>query len=210
MRRISLLVLVMSMLLLAAGCGQFGKQYTGSAKAKASAANEQKVTTKPFDEAAAKAAGCDGTKATEFESEGRGHTTDIKTPVTYKHNPPHSGEHYQVPADWGFYDKQQPDVQTVHNLEHGHIVITWKGLSKDDQKLLHDAWDKNQYHLLVEPRDKTPKAGVYYTAWAVQLYCKHPSKEALQYMIDNYRDQGPELFTTDTGGGNMGAGKNTS
>jgi hypothetical protein len=207
MRRISLLLVVLSALLVAAGCGQFGKQYTGSDKSNSSATNEQKITTKPFDEAAAKAAGCDSDKAKQFESEGRGHTTDIKEAVKYKNNPPHSGNHYQVPADWGFYDTTLPDVQTTHNLEHGHILIQWKGLSDADQKALKDQWHKNEYHLLVEPRDKNPKKGVYYTAWTEQLYCKHPSAEALQYMIDNFRDQGPELFTTDNGGGNMGSGK---
>jgi hypothetical protein len=38
---------------------------------------------------------------------------------------------------------------------------------------------------------------VYYTVWTHQIYCKQPSKAALQYMIDNYRDQGPELFMED-------------
>jgi kynureninase len=47
------------------------------------------------------------------------------------------------------------------------------------------------------PRKKNPKDGVYLTAWTAQMYCKKPSKAALQHMIDEWRDQGPELFTND-------------
>jgi hypothetical protein len=206
MRRICLLLLLaLSATFVATGCGQFGKKYHGDSKTKAAAANEQKITTKKFDAAAKKADGCEDVQ--EFDSEGRTHTSSLKEKVTYKTNPPTSGNHYQVPAECGVYDKQQPDVQTTHNLEHGHIVIDYKGLTDAQLSTLLKQDDKNSYHLLVQPRDKDPKAGVYYTAWTAMLYCKTPSAPGLQYMIDTYRDQGPELFTTDTGGGNMGGGK---
>lgn len=205
MRRTFLLLTLLFATLVAAGCGQFGKQYTGDTKAKVAAGNEQKVTSAKFDSAAKASDGCTAVK--EFDSEGRTHTTSLKAKVTYKTNPPTSGNHYEIPAEWGIYDKQQPDVQTTHNLEHGHIVIDYKGLSgKDLSKLLAHA-NKNPFHLLLQPRASDPKNGVYYTAWTTQLYCAKPSAAALQYMIDTYRDQGPELFTADTGGGDMGGGK---
>ena len=34
----------------------------------------------------------------------------------YNSNPPTSGPHYDTPAAWGFYDKELPDEQLVHNL----------------------------------------------------------------------------------------------
>ena len=201
MRRIALLVLVLSALL-ATGCGQYGKRYDGGEKAKTTG-DDAKVSTEPFDAEVQKRDGC--TDVQEFESEGHTHV-DTGTSVKYEHNPPMSGDHWNdpsahAPADWGLYDETLKDEQIVHNLEHGHIVISFKGLSTKEKDEVYDDARINDYHLLVYPRDKNPKKGVYYTAWTKQIYCKHPSKAALQEMIDNYRDAGPELFTDDASGG---------
>lgn len=39
--------------------------------------------------------------------------------------PPTSGEHAS-PAPWQVYKQEVPDINTIHNLEHGGIVITYK------------------------------------------------------------------------------------
>ncbi|MCW2923125.1 MAG: hypothetical protein JWM98_529 [Thermoleophilia bacterium] len=212
MRRILLFALIAFASLIAAGCGQFGKQYkpTGadSSSSAQSQTEEARVSNEKFTDEVKKRDGCTGPD--EFESEGSTHTGDPNKKVDYKHNPPHSGDHYDIPAEWGIYDKQQADVATTHNLEHGHIVISYKGLSDKEVDKLRSQVKKNDYHLVLQPRKPDPKNGVYYMAWTTQLYCKKPSAAGLQYMIDNYRDQGPELFTEDTGGGAMGAGKKPS
>lgn len=205
MRRISLLVMLLVLAtLVAAGCGQYGKQYTGEGGEQRASGEERQITDEKFDAAARKKDGC--TEVEEFESEGSTHTSDPDEKVDYQHNPPHSGDHYEVTVEWGRYDKQQPDVQTVHNLEHGHLVISHKGLTDAQEQELEEQVKINDFHIVLQPREANPKKGVYYTAWTAQLYCREPSAAALQYMIDNWRDQGPELFTNDTGGGDMGTG----
>lgn len=181
-----------------AGCGEYGQRYDSTDDEAQAAAEERQVSDERFDEEVRKRDGC--TEVEEFESEG---STHVEEPVEYEHNPPHSGDHGPVPADWGLYDETLKDEETVHNLEHGHIVITHKGLSGKQEEQLLDHARINPFHLLVMPRDGNPKDGVYYTAWTAQLYCKEPSAAALQHMIDNWRDQGPELFTDDPGGGGM-------
>ena len=47
----------------------------------------------------------------------------LETKPKWNSSPPTSGPHYGVPAVWGSYDEQVPLVQTVHNLEHGGVVI---------------------------------------------------------------------------------------
>lgn len=187
--------------LVAAGCGQYGKRYTGEGTERRDTGEERRITDEKFDEAARKKDGC--TEVKEFESEGSSHTSDADEKVEYEHNPPHSGDHYSVTVEWGLYDEEQPDVQTVHNLEHGHLVISHKGLSKEQEQELYDQARINDFHLVVQPRKANPKDGVYYTAWTAQLYCEKPSAAALQHMIDNWRDQGPELLTDDAGGVDM-------
>lgn len=206
MRRFATLAAVLVLAsLVAAGCGEYGKRYEGDGSAQVAATEETPITDEKFDDEVRKRDGC--TEVEEFESEGNTHTTDPDEKVEYKHNPPHSGDHYQVAAEWGLYDEQQPDVSTVHNLEHGHILVTHKGLTaKQEDELLAQA-RKNPYHLVVMPRKQNPKKGVYYTAWTAQLYCKEPSAAALQYMVDEWRDQGPELYTDDP---SMGTGKKDS
>ncbi len=211
MRRIIPILLLVSFSIAVAGCGAYGEKYTGddsSSSTKTSATGEEKrVTDERFDDESREKDGC--TELKEFESEGSTHV-DKGTKVTYKQNPPTSGNHWNdptapAPADWGLYSTTLRDEQTVHNLEHGHIVITYKGLSDKERDELYDQARINRYHLLVEPREKNPKDGVYYSVWTAQIYCERPSKAALQYMIDNWRDQGPELYVDDKGDVDMGA-----
>ena len=201
MRRIALLALLVLATLVAAGCGQFGKQYTGESSATDAAGEEKRITDAEFDEAARKEAGC--TEVKEFESEGSTHI-DKSEQATYEHNPPHSGDHWndpsvEAPANYGLYDETLEEEQWVHNLEHGHIVITFKGLSRQQEDDLYEMAEVNPFHIVVMPRKENPKKGVYFTVWTAELYCKEPSEAALQYMIDEWRDQGPELFTNDPG-----------
>jgi len=52
------------------------------------------------------------------------HVTEC-TAIDYATNPPSSGEHYPVWADFGVYDFPLPRGFWVHNLEHGAVVVTY-------------------------------------------------------------------------------------
>lgn len=198
MRRILFILVILTATLIAAGCGEFGQRYEGDDNAEAATGEETRITDERFDDETRKRDGC--TEVEEFDSEGSTHTTDVDEDVEYENNPPHSGDHYQIAAPWGLYDEQdKQDVEWVHNLEHGHISVTYKGLDDEQEGELQEQVRKNLYHLFVMPRDDNPKDGVFYTAWTAQVFCEQPSAPALQYMIDNWRDQGPELFTDDEG-----------
>jgi hypothetical protein len=206
MRRFLVILALLSFsLLVAAGCGQYGKRYEGSSgDAAANASQEKRVTDQKFDDEARKADGC--TEVEEFDSEGSTHTSDPDEKFEYEANPPHSGDHYEIPAPWGLYDKEsEKETAVVHNLEHGHIVISHKGLTDAQEQELLDQARINPFHLVVIPRKANPKNGVFYTAWTAQVFCETPSAAALQYMIDNWRDQGPELFIDDESNMNVGS-----
>jgi hypothetical protein len=52
--------------------------------------------------------------------------SDVPTLMTkprWNSNPPTSGPHYGEWAVWGFYEEEVPFVKSVHNLEHGGVVI---------------------------------------------------------------------------------------
>jgi hypothetical protein len=71
---------------------------------------------------AAKAAGC---TVSSYPNYGQTHTSGT---VTYKTNPPTSGNHNPVPASDGIYDpgKEPAKEHYVHSLEHGRIEIEYK------------------------------------------------------------------------------------
>ena len=101
--------------------------------------------------------------------EGRGHVTNDKR-VTYKTTPPTSGDHWDTPAPWGSYDRQQPDERTVHNLEHGGIVVSYAaGLPADELKQLTAVVSQlrsTQYRKIVlQPYAALGDAKVALAAW---------------------------------------------
>lgn len=59
------------------------------------------------------------------------------TNVTYDHNPPTSGCHYNLgygdaPIQAGVYDQSVPPEYWVHNLEHGYIAVLYNCPTKCD------------------------------------------------------------------------------
>jgi hypothetical protein len=48
------------------------------------------------------------------------------TPITYNSNPPSSGPHFPLWADFIEYDKPLEDGYLVHSLEHGAVALLYK------------------------------------------------------------------------------------
>jgi len=110
---------------------------------------------------------------TKYANEGTGHVPDGQK-VTYNTNPPTSGAHWGSPASWGIKDTQLPDETTVHNLEHGGIVITYNQLSPDDlsklKTLVRQMLAGGQYRkMILEPYDKLTDAKIAVSAWTWQV-----------------------------------------
>ena len=109
------------------------------------------------------------TVGTHYEGEGNTHVPAGQR-VTYRQTPPTSGSHWDLPhAGWGVKDTAQDDERIVHNLEHGGIVISYRGLSADDLsklKTLVRQLTASQYRkVLLRPYDRLPQPGLVVTAW---------------------------------------------
>ena len=87
-----------------------------------------------------------------FSIMGRDHIAVGATHAPYNSNPPTSGPHYAQPADWGVYDKELPDEQLVHNLEHGGIWISYKGIDADTKSKLEAFAKKYSGSVIMTPR----------------------------------------------------------
>jgi hypothetical protein len=128
------------------------------------------------------------------ESEGRNHVDDLNAKVTYKTVPPTSGPHYFIPAVWDIYDRPVNDVQSVHNLEHGGIVIRYGDeVPRETVDRIAEFYRESPNGMLVAP---LPGLGnkVALTAWTHLSTCTEFDEGAFKAFRDAYRGNGPEPF----------------
>ena len=144
---------------------------------------------------AAKAAGC---TLRDYPNFGRNHTT---SPVTYKTNPPTSGDHDPVPASDGNYVGVQAPAKEhfVHSLEHGRIEIQYHpGLPRRQIGQLESLFNERQQYMLLFQNNTNMPYPVAVTAWRHMLACpKFNSKifDAIRAFRDAYTLKAPEFIT---------------
>jgi hypothetical protein len=149
--------------------------------------------------AAAKAAGCT-TKT--YPAEGRDHTT---SQVSYKTNPPTSGNHNPTPAQDGIYDPGNTPAKEnyVHSLEHGRIEIQYRpGTPQRTIDQLVTLFNEKVngaegYHTLLFQNNTNMPFAVAATAWTQLLGCKTMSPkvfDAIRAFRARYVDKGPEII----------------
>lgn len=127
-----------------------------------------------------------------FKDRGQAHTDNINAKIKYNSFPPTSGMHYVEAARWGLYPTPISQVQGVHNLEHGGIVIQYGSrVSSDTQDQLFEYYDGDPSGILMAP---LPRLGsrIIATAWTQLLTCTKFDKKALDSFKKAYRYKGPE------------------
>ena len=93
----------------------------------------------------------------------------LETKVKYPTNPPTGGPHYGQWTLWGFYDEPVVLVQSVHNLEHGGIVIRYgKQVPKAQVTQLRDWYNNDPNAVLVAPMDGLGTK-IAMTAWTYDV-----------------------------------------
>jgi hypothetical protein len=118
--------------------------------------------------------------------------------VQYGTNPPTSGSHWGAPAGpiaWGIKDTQFPDEALVHNLEHGGIVIGWKGLNDQELARLKDLVSilrNNGYpKIILQPYAQLTDARIAVTAWRWLLKLPNFDDVAIVKFVKSHYD-GPD------------------
>ena len=132
------------------------------------------------------------------------------TQVTYNHDPPTSGCHYNLgggqgqlaaPVPAGTYNQEIPAEYWVHNLEHGYVVVLYNcpnnSCPGDFQTLLN--WDKGltpesgftYAKVLVLPWH-TMKVKFACVSWDWYLGMNTLDMTQVQAFYDNHKGQSPE------------------
>lgn len=131
-----------------------------------------------------------------FPIQGQQHIEASQTHPVYNSDPPTSGWHYDTPLASGFHEQPVADEQVVHNLEHGHVVISY-GCAK----LIDCTSAKTQIRQLVEryrnwkvtavPRQNAD-AALALTAWGWLDKLDNFDEARITAFINARRDRGPE------------------
>ncbi len=94
-------------------------------------------------------------QAVEYSIQSRQHISFGSQHEPYNSNPPTSGPHYSSPASGGIYDKELPDEEIVHNLEHGFVWISYRpDLDQESLKKLQTVAARYKAFMIMTPRSK--------------------------------------------------------
>ena len=143
-----------------------------------------------------------------FDALEAGHVEELPEEYEYNSIPATSGLHNPATAIWNLYDQPVPQINYVHNLEHGGVVVQY-GSEVSDQAVasLANWYQQDPRGLLVAPlaadleeEDPTLADQIVATSWTHMLRCDSFDEEALNDFSDDFRGpqgDGPEKFELD-------------
>jgi Protein of unknown function (DUF3105) len=135
--------------------------------------------------AARQSAGSSGVKT--FPSAGRNHITADQQPSNWNSNPPTSGDHLGSPLPPGVYDNEQDPRALVHNMEHGYVVILYKGIPADQvEQLTKFVEARDGQKLVLAPYSALPSNGVALAAWQNLETMQRVNMDVVQAFVNDY------------------------
>lgn len=128
----------------------------------------------------------------EYSIVSREHIKEVQTEhQAYNSNPPTSGPHYEQPANWGIYATELPDERVIHNLEHGGIWISYKGIDDDILSKLKTIASSNPGSVILTPREKNEKPIVLASWGRLQALDSYDEAKILEFITHN-KNKSPE------------------
>ena len=126
---------------------------------------------------------------------GQDHVPETER-VKYNSNPPTSGPHYAIWAQWGIHAKAPLDERLVHNLEHGGVTISYKpdqiqGQVLEQIKAQVRELSKTNARIILTPRPNMDTA-IALTAWGYLQKLDRYDPAAIQAFYDAHIARGPE------------------
>jgi hypothetical protein len=136
-------------------------------------------------EAGRAAAGSQGVQT--FPEAGRDHIGPGEQPDNWNSTPPTSGDHLQNPLPPGVYSTEQDMRALVHNLEHGYVVIVYKGIPKDDLDQLETfVEDRDGSKLILAPWSGLESNGVALVAWRNLELLQRVNMDVVQAFVNDF------------------------
>ena len=136
-------------------------------------------------EAGRQEAGSDGVKT--FPEAGRNHIDPSQQPSNWNSTPPTSGDHLATPLPPGVYDGEQDMRAMVHSMEHGYVVILYKGIPEDQLGQLRQfAEERDGSKLILAPYSGLEQDGVALAAWRNLEILQRVNMDVVQAFVNDY------------------------
>jgi hypothetical protein len=138
-----------------------------------------------------------GCTYTNPRSQGRDHTEDL--PADFKPNstPRASGPHSNQTIIYGSYTETVPELNAVHNLEHGAVII-WYGPDVPQSTIdqINEYYNQDPNGLIVSMH---PQIGdeIALVAWTHVAKCPRFDENAVDRFVNTFGFQGPESCKSD-------------
>jgi hypothetical protein len=144
----------------------------------------------------------------DFDALEARHVEELPDDYEYNSIPATSGLHNPTTAIWNLYDQSVPQINYVHNLEHGGIVIQYGSeVSDADIAALADWYQQDTRGLIVAPldpemEDEDPALAdkIVATSWTHMLRCGSFDEGQFDDFSDDFRGptgDAPEKFELD-------------
>jgi len=147
-------------------------------------ASNQQVSAAAL-EAGRKAAGSTGVQT--FPAAGRNHIGPGEQPDNWNSNPPTSGDHLASPLPPGVYNADQDMRAMVHNLEHGYVVIVYKGIGDDQVAQLRQFVEaRDGSKLVLSPWSGLKENGVALVAWRNLELLQRVNMDVVQAFVNDF------------------------
>jgi hypothetical protein len=132
-------------------------------------------------------------KAVEtFDDLGTQHLALGEATPNYNSNPPTSGPHADTPAACGVYRQPVPDVNSLHSMEHGAIVVHYDPELSQEQVIdLEEIGRDVGGEIIVTPRPDNPSA-VVLTAWTKLLALDEVDGDVIAAFDSEFGNRSPE------------------
>jgi hypothetical protein len=118
---------------------------------------------------------------------GRDHIEASQQPDNWNSNPPTSGDHL---ANWlqpGIYGSEQDMRAMVHSLEHGYVLILYKGIPNDDLDQLETFVEgRDGSKLILAPYSGLDQNGVALAAWRNLERLQRVNMDVVQAFVNDY------------------------
>lgn len=123
---------------------------------------------------------------------GQTHIPEGSPRPNYNSNPPTSGDHYVYTIPAGVYDQTPPDENLVHNLEHGHIWLSYRDADDSETISTLSAIQSQFPRWVVVTYRPNNDSRIAAAAWGRLLSLEEPDEDQLLAFIMRYRNQAPE------------------
>jgi hypothetical protein len=128
-----------------------------------------------------------------FANQGNNHIASTEPREPYNSNPPTSGAHnprWVTPLQ--VYTQEMPDDMLIHNLEHGHIWLSYRDADDTEAIALLRAFQrKYSDRVIVSYRPENPSR-IAVAAWTRLLSLDELDEEQIEAFIIRYNNKAPE------------------